>query len=190
MNLKTSNYGTARSLFGFVELLCWLGVGAGIIIALVSAGAASRGFGSPGVLAAVPGMIMSVMCLLGVVGVQIAKASVDSADYTYQMLAIARDQLAVSKQALSGSVQEPSFAHHPASTGNESGNGATFAMTAVDPIATEPDEWDYEGKRIHRVALGFLMEGKIYGSLDEAKAIADREAMQLRLNNARTEVPR
>lgn len=111
MSLKTSNYETARGVLGLAETLLWIGVGLGVLIAIMAAGAASRGFGASGLIAAFPGISITIISFLGVVMVQIGKAGVDSADYTYQMLGIARDQLEISKRAVKqDNALEPGYA--------------------------------------------------------------------------------
>jgi len=56
-------------------------------------------------------MVISLLGLIFVAIVQTARASVDTAEYTQQMLKIARDQLEVSQQALRGAGhQVPGFA--------------------------------------------------------------------------------
>ena len=43
---------------------------------------------------------MAVFCFVGVLLVRMGKAALDTADYNYQMLRVARQQLAVSHKAL------------------------------------------------------------------------------------------
>ena len=78
MNLKTSNYGVARSVLGLIEIVLWIILVLALIFALASSGSASRGFGAPGLLAAIPGIAIGAVSLLGIAIVQDAKASVDA----------------------------------------------------------------------------------------------------------------
>lgn len=96
------SYGTARSLFGFLELVAWSAVVIGMLAAFAGADTRSGGMfgGNIGIIGAVPGIIITVLGLFQVAIVQAARATVDTAEYTQQMLKIARDQLDVSKQSL------------------------------------------------------------------------------------------
>lgn len=202
MSFNTSNYGAARGILGFSELVLWCGVGLGIIVAIVAGGAASRGFGSSGLLAAVPGISMSIFCFVGVVLVQMAKATVDTADYSYQMLSVARDQLAVSKQGLAkasapptyaGNGTQPNASERPASSAAQSVSAAQSMPRGAEPSQEERSElpsfmrleraqsqrdWDYRGKRINKTIHGYLFEGQAFESLELAKLHIDGEALR------------
>lgn len=194
--MKTSNYGSARGVLGFAELTLWGGIGLGIIVAFVAGSAAARGYGASGFLAAVPGILMAIVCFVGVVLVQMAKASVDTADYTYQLLKLSRDQLAVSKQALQVQKEAPtSYATAPnpiapAAQASFAENGAATATdeTAPDANGTSlprflrqdqadihgQEHWDYRDKRIHHTEHGtYLIEGHTFETLDQAKEFVD-----------------
>lgn len=94
------DYSVARNLLGLIEFFLWMGVLAGVGIAFSSVGVASRSFGTPGFLAAIPGIAIGLLSLFGVAITQMGRATVDSAEYGQQSLKVARDQLEVSKQAL------------------------------------------------------------------------------------------
>ena len=183
LNLKTSNYGAARSILGLAEILWWCGFGLGIILALAGGGAGASGFGGgAGILGAVPGIIISIFCFFGVVHVQQTKASVDSADYAYQALAIAREQLAISKQALKQDAQALSFADRAQTDGTTSTASTTAETSWRSSRREEPtlpggaialEDWDYRDTRIHRTEHGFLVEGQTFQSLGDAKRYVD-----------------
>ncbi len=181
MSLKTSNYGTARSILGLGETLLWIGIGLGILIALVSAGVASGAFAGSSIAALIPGLIFSLICFVGIVFVQMAKASVDTADYTYQMLGIARDQLAVSKQALGGPEVEASFRRSSdAQPSARSSNGVTTSELSFRPAREEPKEtsWDYRDSRINYTTdCMYLVEGRKFETLEKAKLFLDGQAV-------------
>ncbi|WP_430449488.1 hypothetical protein [Rhodophyticola sp.] len=190
MVVKTSSYGAARGVLGFAELALWCGIGLGVIIAIVAGGAASRGFGSSGLLAAVPGISMAIFCFVGVVLVQMGKAAVDTADYSFQMLGVARQQLDVSKQALAHASRPTSFADQPSANPNSTSSRAPdsrqSAETPAPPTKALPGasrgpvtgrrDWDYRGMRIHKNDLGFLVEGHTFATLDQAKSHVDQDA--------------
>ena len=109
------SYEAARSLFSFLGFIAWSVVVLGVLVALVSAAGGSRfGGAGAGLLAMVPGVAIGIAGFILVAFVQMGRATVDTAEYTQQMLKIARDQLDVSKQGLNqGKVLEQGFAVVP-----------------------------------------------------------------------------
>lgn len=107
------DYNVARSLLSFLELLFWIGVLVGLLLAFSLVSTASRGYGAaPGLLAALPGLGIALFSLFGVASTQMGRAGVDSAEYGQQALKVARDQLEISKQAMKDSAAfQNSFAH-------------------------------------------------------------------------------
>lgn len=106
------SYEAARGLFSFLAVLAWIVIVAGGLVAffgfLLAYQAASSGYGLGGddivasVAAALPGVSVVLFGVLQLALAQIGRAGVDTAEYTQQMLKIARDQLEVSRQALQG----------------------------------------------------------------------------------------
>ena len=95
------SYEVARSLFSFLAFCAWSIVVIGVLVALIGAGGGSRyGGAGAGLLAMVPGLSIGIAGLLLVAFVQIGRATVDTAEYSQQMLKVSRDQLEVSKQVL------------------------------------------------------------------------------------------
>lgn len=132
------DYSAARSVLSLVEFACWAGVLIGVIIAFSSVGVASRGFGTPGILAAIPGIAIGLLSLFGVALAQMGRAGVDTAEYGQQALKVARDQLEVSKQALKqGNAMASSFATLM-QTQQQPENGATSATNASFADARKP----------------------------------------------------
>lgn len=92
-------------LFGFLEFVAWTAVVLGIGVALFGASAGGsiggRGPAAAGTLAAVggalPGIILSVVGLIGAAMAQFARAGVDTAEMTGKMLEIARKQIDATK---------------------------------------------------------------------------------------------
>jgi hypothetical protein len=95
------SYEVARKYLSFLEFGAWSIVVIGVIIAVIGAGGGSRygGVGA-GLFAMGPGIGIGIAGLLLVAFVQMGRATVDTAEYTQQMLKISRDQLEVSKQSL------------------------------------------------------------------------------------------
>jgi hypothetical protein len=91
-------YGTARFFLTLSEVMAWLAVFAGVVIAFVLGVQASKtGFGqvstSVVMIAAMPGAICSVIGIWSVVLVQVGRANVDIADMTHDLLVLSRKQL-------------------------------------------------------------------------------------------------
>ena len=185
--MKTSNYGTARGVLAFAEIVLWCGVGLGVIIAVVAGGAASRGFGSSGLLAALPGIAIAVVSFIGVVLTQMGKATVDTADYNYQMLEVARQQLAVSHKTLSATSPPTSFADQPPANPNSASSPASAPKalpgTYRAPITDHPD-WEYKGRQIHKTDRGFVVEGRTFATLDQARSHVDQGIARAKIASA------
>ena len=119
------SYEVARTLFSFLAFCAWSIVVVGVLVALIGAGGGSRyGGAGAGLLAMVPGLSIGIAGLLLVAFVQIGRATVDTAEYSQQMLKVARDQLDVSKQGLKqDQALSQSFAalRQPASTPKAAG---------------------------------------------------------------------
>lgn len=93
------SYETARSILGFLEVVGWITVAIGVLIALI-------GFGTGGLLgtmyrdppfsarliSAIPGVITFVGGLFSVCYVQVSRAHVDTAEMTREMLLLARKE--------------------------------------------------------------------------------------------------
>ena len=95
------SYETARSLFSFLAFCAWSMVVIGVIAAFVGMGSVSQySSNGAGLIAALPGLAISLFGLFQVAIIQNARATVDTAEYTQQMLKISRDQLRVSEQSL------------------------------------------------------------------------------------------
>ena len=95
------SYEVARTLFSVMGFAAWSVVVVGVIVASISAEAASDYGGLlAGLVAMAPGVGIATTGIILVAMVQIGRASVDTAEYTQQMLKISRDQLEVSKQGL------------------------------------------------------------------------------------------
>lgn len=184
------SYETARKHFSALEIFSWCVVAAGVLTALGGAGMGSQAnflggrSGGMALLAALPGLRLAFLGYLGVIGAQIGRAGVDSAEYGQQALAVAREQLAISRNA---AIREkgPSASSFAEAVGakTEASKSATSQPSFANRIeqqesSSENDQldWDYRGKRIHRTENGFLLEGQTFTTLDAAKEAVDRES--------------
>lgn len=93
------SYEIARKYFSFLEFLAWSVVVIGVLIAVIGGGSVSQ-YAGAGLFAMAPGIGISIAGILLVAFVQIGRATVDTAEYTQQMLKISRTQLEVSEQGL------------------------------------------------------------------------------------------
>ncbi|KAA0909537.1 hypothetical protein FLO80_21140 [Aquicoccus porphyridii] len=103
------SYEAARSLYRFLSFCAWCAIVGGGILAIAGLAQVSemRSFGSRSsdliiIMSTVPGLGIAFLGFIGLAIVQNGRATVDTAEYTQQMLQIARDQLEVSRQALRG----------------------------------------------------------------------------------------
>ncbi len=97
------SYETSRTIFAIIEFLAWCSLVLGGLFFIIGLnGIFSRsGFGSNlSAILIIPGVILVVFALLTIVTIQTARAGVDTAELTGQMLKVARDQLEVSRQSL------------------------------------------------------------------------------------------
>ncbi|HCP81860.1 MAG TPA: hypothetical protein DIT67_09820 [Octadecabacter sp.] len=180
------SYEAARSLFSFLAFIAWSVVVVGVLVALVSAvGASKYGGGGAGLLAMVPGIGIGITGFILIAFVQMGRATVDTAEYTQQMLKTARDQLEVSKQGLKlqnaapqtfaavvqkESAQEPksSFANQADKTspqGRMVGN--------LEPEQLADQSTIYKGKTIRNEKGKFLYKGIQFDTLLSAKEHVD-----------------
>ncbi|MDU8913931.1 hypothetical protein [Aestuariicoccus sp. MJ-SS9] len=188
------SYEAARSLFSFLGFIAWVAIIFGSIAAFGGASAASqvRSFGSGTngmavILAAAPGVALVFFGFLGLAVVQIGRAGVDTAEYTQQMLKIARDQLEVSQQALThGRKMQNTLA------GLQAGADITAEVQASSeasyrkepPVSNKLPQLDhiigstveYKKKTIRVVEAGYEFAGTVYSSFNNAKAKIDEEA--------------
>ena len=113
--MKMRSYGVARAIYSFLALLCWgqiiIGAMIGAAGLTISGGHAIQGVGMPamtfGITMAVA-FVMVVMGIFGLANVQSGRTNVDVAEYTQQLLKVARDQIEISQQTLtSGPADDP-----------------------------------------------------------------------------------
>jgi len=187
------SYKAARSLFSFLGFCAWVVIVVGGIVALVGASAASQvssyGFGGKGSeLASLAGLIPGLgVCLTGFILlalVQMGRASVDSAEYSQQMLKIARDQLQISRQSLNShdssgrtfSTQNSNLADSNsgsayASPRTVARRDAAFSEKPSDPI---DKIITYKGHQIECRGLNYTLGATQFHSLEYAKNHIDQ----------------
>ncbi|WP_162798201.1 hypothetical protein [Sulfitobacter sp. SK011] len=171
------SYEAARSLFSFLAFMAWSVVVVGVIVALIGAAGASQYGGSgAGLLAMVPGIGIGITGLILVAFVQMGRATVDTAEYTQQMLSISRDQLEVSKQGLKlhgavpqtfAAAAQKEFAPDPKSSFADSATPseedpelAKSQLIRLQKAESTEEIIDYRGEKI-RVEGGKYFVGKI-----------------------------
>ncbi|MEL7190606.1 MAG: hypothetical protein AAGK17_13720 [Pseudomonadota bacterium] len=185
--MKTSNYDAARNVLGLAEFLMWGGVAVGALIALTGATAATNSFGGVTAIAgAIPGLSLALASFIGVVLIQMAKANVDTADYTYQMLDVSRQNLEVSKQVQKSGAKAPATfaelaekegAKAPPITAQPKASYADTAKPANEPtLSANPNKvMDYRGSEITKSAHGYHVDGQTFENIALAQSfITDR----------------
>ena len=178
------SYETARSLFSFLAFCAWSTVGVGVIAAFVGAGSVSR-YGDSGAafLAMMPGIGISLIALFQVAVIQNARATVDTAEYTQQMLKISRDQLQVSEQALKqGDAFQKSYAALNKET-NDAPQSMGYAAQATksekaasspkSPISNYGKRTSYNGHAISESNGIFSVENAAFRHIEHAKEHID-----------------
>ncbi len=186
------SYEAARGYYSTLEFLAWGVIALGAIVAfggLVTASQVGRGFGSSAstfaiVSAFLPGVGLAFVGFLGLVICQNGRAAVDSAEYSQQLLKVARDTLEVSKQALrqSGVAADPSFSAAPQTERPEPPltSSATFApASASDANGAKSDAEpaapiSYNGATIGVENGTYKYAGLMFHDLDKAKAYVDQ----------------
>lgn len=125
------SYDGARALFSFLSFLAWSMVIVGVILAFGGSAAVSQfSRSTSAIFGALPGIAVSAVGLFLIALVQNSRATVDTAEYTQQMLKVARDQLDVSKQSLKQNHTAPqSYAAVNGSENNESPSKASFVVS-------------------------------------------------------------
>jgi hypothetical protein len=180
------SYEVARTLFSFLAFCAWSIVVVGGLVALIGAGGGSRyGGAGAGLLAMVPGLSIGIAGLLLVAFVQIGRATVDTAEYSQQMLKVARDQLDVSKQGLKQQNAMPQSFSAAGKTGNSQRSEPSSSGQAGKTMATAPShrtgevdkipaaESEYRGKTIKSHNGRFTCEAIHFHTLDAAKEYID-----------------
>ncbi len=167
------SYEAARSLFSFLAFCAWSVVIVGALVALIGAGGGSRyGGAGAGFLAMAPGIGIGLSGLLLVAFVQMGRATVDTAEYTQQMLKIARDQLEVSKQGLKqGAMTAQSFeALKPdAEARSEPSGYAQTDLAKVKPATLDHREIEHDGHTIVKRGSNYFVGKAQFNKLVEAK---------------------
>ena len=190
------SYEAARGLFSFLGFVAWSVVVIGVLVALVSAGGVGRyAGGGAGLLAMVPGVAIGIAGFILVAFVQMGRATVDTAEYTQQMLKISRDQLEVSTQSLNQgkSIEQGFAALAPASADKPAASFADAKIKSEPPkrivsesrVRSEQSQervalgladgvLEYSDKTIQVVDGKFLTSRMVFGSLASAQKYIDQ----------------
>ena len=98
------SYKAARGLFSFLSVLAWIVIVGGVLIALLGFSQGGRmGMRGPNLgpfIAALPGVGTAIIGFFMLAMSQLGRATVDTAEYSQQMLQVSREQVEVSKQVL------------------------------------------------------------------------------------------
>ena len=154
------SYGAARSLFSFLGYTAWAMIAFGLIGALNGANKISPydpfGIGFVFIMA---GIVVAAIGLFFLAIIQNARATVDTAEYTQQMLKIARDQLEVSKQSL----------NHTDAGGK---SFATLNSESQHALSIK-SEVSHQGHTIQEIEDRFHVGGEDFERIEHAKNYID-----------------
>lgn len=145
------SYEAARGYFSILEFLSWVLIVVGLVVLLMGMAATNQlnsyraGTAAVVIMAAVPGLALSFFGFLGLVAAQYTRAGVDSAEYTQQMLQIARDQLEVSRRSLNLQQGVPAAAFGPALKDASEETDQMTQATANGAMSSSPSFADRVG---------------------------------------------
>jgi len=173
------NYQVARKIFSFMEFCGWSLVVLGLLSGLGMAASVSEYAGAGAAVSSflIGGMGAGVG-LIFVGFVQAGRATVDTAEYTQQMLQIARDQLELSRRGLNSANDVPqSFSaaaskNEPAvSSQYQTAETKTPPRNEPEPPVTEIPEnaTMYNGRAIEKKGNRYIVEGASFLTLGNAK---------------------
>lgn len=175
------SYHAARALFSFLAFCAWTVVIIGVLVGVLGAGGGSRyGGAGTGLLAMAPGIGIAISGLILVAFSQMGRANVDTAEYTQQMLKVARNQLEVSKQSLKQGVafsksysslnketlQNPGHASKPVNQDNAS-------PSQEEPIPNSGKKVSYNGHVITETSGIFHVRDAEFRQIKHARAYID-----------------
>ncbi|RXV64719.1 hypothetical protein C6W92_06595 [Roseovarius sp. A46] len=173
------SYEVARKIFSFMEFCGWsLVVIGGLMAVSMAASVGEYGGVGAAVTAFLIGGSIAAVGLIFVGFVQAGRATVDTAEYTQQMLQIARDQLEVSRRGLKGASDAPqSFAaassreEPPVSSPYRKAEADTPNESEAEPQAAEIPEnaTMYNGHMIEQRGNRYFVEGASFLTLGNAK---------------------
>lgn len=173
------SYGAARGLFSFLAFVAWSMIVIGIIAAVLVVGeSSSRAPRMMIVIFLISSLALSVFGLFLLAAIQNGRATVDTAEYTQQMLKIARDQLEVSNQALKqGYETAASFSTQAEPESTKQANGYTSKEQPPKPeLKSEVTKSiDYKGESIQKLASGYQYKGASFRSLDAVRTYVDEQ---------------
>lgn len=188
---KFRSYGVARSYFSFIEFTGWCIIVLSAIVSFVIL-SNSQGYGAQlGIVSAIGfGVVGGFLGLMCIGMAQFWRAGVDSAEYSQQMLSIARDQLTVSRQSLNAQNGQPqSFAelkpeppisqmNMPSELEEKQTNGSASdnATKASSKIIIK-----HMGHSIEKDGGKYIVEGRSFKNLEQAEKFVDLNLLPKKL---------
>lgn len=147
MSTQFRSYEVARKLFSVLSSISWAVIALGGYLVLMGIEVlGGSGFGPSPYIFLVGGTIVSFLGLISIGAVQYWRAGVDTAEYTQQMLQVARDQLEVSNQSHRQGQDGPAAAFADAlKTSDPQAQAGTEPASYSDP---KPPSYEPETKAI------------------------------------------
>lgn len=199
------SYEAARNLFTVLGFISWAVIIIGMLISLAGASAANSALGFPGgqrssalaFAGMLPGLRVVLSGFLMLCAVQVARAGVDTAEYSQLLLKVAREQLEVSKQALNRgekvvtgfaaitgdadakrgdqTAESPGYAQHAVQAKKDGRDARTepplhkVNAHTVTKLNEEGTLLEYRGRQLTLENGKYMMNGIGFANLDRAK---------------------
>lgn len=161
------SYEVARKFFSFFEVVGWIGVGLGVLVGVAVAEKA----GASGLIF---GAVLSIASLFSIVILQVGRATVDTAEYSQQMLKIMRDQQVRSRHGLAMHADPASTPVAHDAPGTKAGHDADVGLEGIAETYKGVDI--RYSKKETGYFVGSGLDKKNFASIERARAYVDRES--------------
>ena len=182
------NHETNRSVLSFINFVSWVGIAAGVFLAIYAAtNAPNVSFGGRSGVALtlmLPGMAIAFMGLFGVALSAVGVAALDTAQSNEELVSIMkrymqqqstqRDLASQAKPTQTAQVARPASASPPKPAPEKAAPPQSAEPTKE---LTEPGEVEYRGNAIRFDGYGYFHNGIRFPSLAKAKAHVDDTAL-------------
>lgn len=196
------DFKTSETIFGIIEVIAWVAIIVGIILAFKGASAAgSTGFGRNSgaqFAAAIPGIFVTFFGIFLVAFTQVFRAVVTVAQTNADLLVVSKEQLRIAKAQYDGTgVASASFANsgaaiYAAGPSSEKPNPSSAESSVASNLSPNPshaqatfegvgsdDVISYGGKTIRRIDEGFAIGELRFKELEPAKEFIDKHFGEL-----------
>jgi hypothetical protein len=172
------SYETSRKVLGFFEFCAWCAFGGGAILLALAASALANGGALSALTFGAGGGAVALLAMIGIVVVQMSRAGLDTAEYTGQLLKVARDQLEVSRDAnrvddapigFSAPQKDVPAVELPAAR--------VEPKIRTRPRSEDPQEIEYRGKKIRLFRGKYSYNDIPFNNLTRAQKYLDEHVL-------------